>query len=268
MTGSIKNPGMSITDMPTRMYSDLQRTGNLGSLNTYMKSNNDPQTDSEVYYKYRRIAMEDPSTFSKLDLMKVRDKLSRADWERLVSLQASISKADAKAMRVRKDFEVNDWNDQGEVAAVGIDLTPKEGTKSAKETANLSTLLVHALDEATEIKGAPLSSEEAKSIGENMLREGYEQGSGIFGFFQPRSVAMKLQQTQDIKPGTSFIVAPYSEIPLQIRNDLLTTYLSKMAFNWNQLNTAILKLVMKLNLRLNGHTPKVFNKVGFDEAIR
>jgi hypothetical protein len=85
--------------MPTRMYSDLQRTGNLGSLNTYIKSNNNPQTDSEVYYRYREIAREDPSTFSKLDLMKVRDKLSGADWERLVSLQASISKADAKAMR-------------------------------------------------------------------------------------------------------------------------------------------------------------------------
>jgi hypothetical protein len=223
----IKNPGKSITDMPTRMYSDLQRTGNLGSLNTYIKSNNNPQTDSEVYYRYREIAREDPSTFSKLDLMKVRDKLSGADWERLVSLQASISKADAKAMRSEQILKSTIGMIKDQVAAVGIDLTPKEGTKSAKETSKFLNAVSTALDEATEIKGSPLSSEEAKRIGENMLREGYQQGSGIFGFFTTKKRGYDIATDPRIKPGTSFIVAPYSEIPLQIRNDLLTTYLSK-----------------------------------------
>ena len=223
----IKNPGKSITDMPTNMYSDLQRTGNLGSLNTYIKSNNNPQTDSEVYYRYREIAREDPSTFSKLDLMKVRDKLSGADWERLVSLQASISKADAKAMRSEQILKSTLGMIKAEVAAIGIDLTPKEGTKAAKETATFINALTRSLDEATTEKGAPLTSEEARRIGMNMLREGYEQGSGIFGFFQTKKRGYEVATDPSIKPGASFIVAPYSEIPLQIRNDLLSTYLSK-----------------------------------------
>jgi hypothetical protein len=60
-----------------------------------------------------------------------------------------------------------------------------------------------------------------------MLREGYQQGSGIFGFFTTKKRGYDIATDPRIKPGTSFIVAPYSEIPLQIRNDLLTTYLSK-----------------------------------------
>jgi hypothetical protein len=61
----------------------------------------------------------------------------------------------------------------------------------------------------------------------NMLREGYEQGSGIFGFFKKKKRGYEIATDPRIKPGASFIVAPYSEIPLQIRNDLLATYLSK-----------------------------------------
>ena len=224
---AINNQGMSITDMPTRMYNDLKRTGNLGSLTSFMKSNGDPQTDSEVYYNYRRMAMNDPSTFANLDLMKVRDQTSRADWERLVSLQTSISKQDAKAMQSEKVLKSTLGMIKAEVAAIGIDLTPKEGTKAAKETATFINALTRSLDEATTEKGAPLTSEESRRIGMNMLREGYEQGSGIFGFFQTKKRGYEIATDPSIKPGASFIVAPYSEIPLQIRNDLLSTYLSK-----------------------------------------
>jgi hypothetical protein len=224
---AINNPGMSITDMPTRMYNDLKRTGKLGSLSQFMKSGNDPQTDSEVYYKYREMARDDPSDFAKLDLMKVRDKLSGADWERLVSLQASISKADAKAMQSQKILKSTLGMIKAEVAAIGIDLTPKEGTKAAKETATFINALTRSLDEATTEKGAPLTSEESRRIGMNMLREGYQQGSGIFGFFTTKKRGYDIATDPRIKPGTSYIVAPYSEIPLQIRNDLLTTYLSR-----------------------------------------
>jgi len=224
---AINNPGKSITDMPTRMYNDLKRTNNLGSLSQFMKSGNDPQTDSEIYYKYRRMAMDDPSAFATLDLMKVRDQTSRSDWERLVSLQTSISKQDAKEMQSDKILKSTIGMIKAEVAAIGIDLTPKEGTKAAKETATFINALTRSLDEATTEKGAPLTSDEARRIGMNMLREGYEQGSGIFGFFQTKKRGYEIATDQSIKPGASFIVAPYSEIPLQIRNDLLTTYLSR-----------------------------------------
>ena len=224
---AINNPGLSITDMPTRMYNDLKRTNNLGSLSQFMKSGNDPQTDSEIYYKYRRMAMDDPSAFATLDLMKVRDQTSRSDWERLVSLQTSISKQDAKEMQSDKILKSTIGMIKAEVAAIGIDLTPKEGTKAAKETATFINALTRSLDEATTEKGAPLTSDEARRIGMNMLREGYEQGSGIFGFFQTKKRGYEIATDQSIKPGASFIVAPYSEIPLQIRNDLLTTYLSR-----------------------------------------
>lgn len=223
----IQNPNLSITDMPTSMYNDLKRTGKLNAVQSFIKSSGDPQTDPEVYYKYRRMAMDDPSAFARLDLMAVRDKTSKTDWEKLVSLQTSISKADAKAMESQRVLKSTLTMIKNQVAAVGIDLTPKEGTKAARETAKFTNAVSVALDEATEIKGAPLTSEEAKRIGEKMLREGYEQGSGIFGFFQTKKRGYEIATDPDIKPGASFIVAPYSEIPLQIRNELLQSYLSK-----------------------------------------
>lgn len=178
----------------------------------------------DVYYGLRRMAMEEPEKFAQLDLRRVAPLLSKGQLEGLTDIQAGIAKGDARAMEtqrvVRNTLEVI----KSEVLAIGIDLTPKEGTPEAKETARFMGALTTALDTAARDKKAPLAPDEAKRIGMSMVREGFEQKSGVFGFFQTKKRGYQIATDPDIKPGTNFILAPYDKIPAAIREELLDEY--------------------------------------------
>ena len=178
------------------------------------------QTDMDVYYGLRRMAMDDPAAFSALDLRRSQPYLKDGDLKHLIEIQGSISKGDAKAMESQRITRQTLGAIKAEVAAIGIDLTPKDGTSEAKETAQFLGALTQALDDATREKGAPLTPDEAKRIGMSMVREGVEQGSGIFGVFQTKRRGYQIATDPDIPPGASFVSARFSDIPAQARNDL------------------------------------------------
>lgn len=178
------------------------------------------QTDMDVYYGLRRMAMDDPAAFSALDLRRSQPYLKDGDLKHLIELQGSISKGDAKAMESQRVVKQTLGAIRAEVTAIGIDLSPKEGSPQANETARFLGALTQALDDATRGKGAPLTPDEAKRIGMGMVREGVEQGSGVFGTFQTKKRGYQIATDPDIAPGASFVNARFSDIPAAARNGL------------------------------------------------
>lgn len=178
------------------------------------------QTDMDVYYGLRRMAMDDPAAFSALDLRRSQPYLKDGDLKHLIEIQGSISKGDAKAMESQRVVKQTLGAIRAEVTAIGIDLSPKEGSPQAKETAQFLGALTQALDDATRGKGAPLTPDEAKRIGMGMVREGVEQGSGVFGTFQTKKRGYQIATDPDIPPGASFVSARFSDIPAAARNGL------------------------------------------------
>jgi hypothetical protein len=178
------------------------------------------QTDMDVYYGLRRMAMDDPAAFSALDLRRSQPYLKDGDLKHLIEIQGSISKGDAKAMESQRVVKQTLGAIRAEVTAIGIDLSPKEGSPQANETARFLGALTQALDDATRGKGAPLTPDEAKRIGMGMVREGVEQGSGVFGTFQTKKRGYQIATDPDIAPGASFVNARFSDIPAAARNGL------------------------------------------------
>lgn len=178
------------------------------------------QTDMDVYYGLRRMAIDDPAAFSALDLRRSQPYLKDGDLKHLIEIQGSISKGDAKAMESQRVVKQTLGAIRAEVTAIGIDLSPKEGSPQANETARFLGALTQALDDATRGKGAPLTPDEAKRIGMGMVREGVEQGSGIFGTFQTKKRGYQIATDPDIAPGASFVNARFSDIPAAARNGL------------------------------------------------
>ncbi len=178
------------------------------------------QTDMDVYYGLRRMAMDDPAAFSALDLRRSQPYLKDGDLKHLIEIQGSISKGDAKAMESQRVVKQTLGAIRAEVTAIGIDLSPKEGSPQANETARFLGALTQALDDATRGKGAPLTPDEAKRIGMGMVREGVEQGSGVFGTFQTKKRGYQIATDPDIAPGASFVNARCSDIPAAARNGL------------------------------------------------
>lgn len=211
----LKNPGKDVLDMPPSMYQGLKNTGHLAPLVSFARSAGKPQTDDAVYYGLRQMAAEQPDEFGKLDLLKSRDKLAPHDWQRMVELQTSIAKGDAKAMQMERAVGTAIKTIKADIAAAGIDLTPKEGTAQAKETATFMTSLYGTLDEAQQKKGGALTPKEARDIGLGLLREGWIQGSGIFWDTKKR----RYQLTADER-GKPFVATRYGDIPPDIRRQI------------------------------------------------
>lgn len=183
------------------------------------RAKNDAQnkpTDMQTYYGLRSMAAEDPAAFSKIDLVRSSPYLKDTDLKHLMELQAGISKGDAKAMESQNTVKRTIGMLKSEITAAGIDLTPKEGTTQAKQTAAFFGAVTQALDEATATKGSPLSADEAKRIGMSMVKDGYEQGSGIFGALQTKKKGFEMEH------GKTYVTKRYGDIPEAIKKDLVS----------------------------------------------
>lgn len=183
-----------------------------------------PNYGLDKYYDLRRMAMDDPAAFTSLDLRKFAPYMSKGQMEGLIDIQGSINKNDVKAMESSRVIKTTLTSIKSEIAAAGIDMTPKEGTPQALKTNQFMGALTQALDQATKEKGKPLTDDEAKRIGMSMLREGIEQGSGFFGFFQSKKRGYEIATDANIKPGANFIVKKYDDIPVNVRQELLRDY--------------------------------------------
>lgn len=206
----LRNPGASVLDMPSGLYANLKTTGHLDNIATFARTSGRPETDPETYYGLRRLAAEEPENFVNLNLLASRHLLAPGDWEELVKVQTSISKADAKAMAQQRVVGDTIKLMRSDILAAGIDLTPKEGSPQAKELATFMGSITRALDEAQRAKGGPLTPDEARRIGLGQLKEGWLQGSGVFWDDKTRRYAAEGE----------FVSMRYADIPAATRNEI------------------------------------------------
>lgn len=184
-------------------------------------ANEGAPTDWNKYYNLRRMAADEPAAFASLDLMKSRPYLHNGEFNRLVELQAGISKADAKAMQSQVMVRNAIGLVKGELANVGIDLSPKEGSPQAAETAKFLSALTIQLDSAAQAKGSPLTEDETRRLSMGLLKEGIEQGSGIFGFMQSKKRGYQIATDPSNK--ATYIEANFADIPKEVRDQIITS---------------------------------------------
>lgn len=171
------------------------------------------------YYTFVRMALDNPSAFASLDLAKVSPQVSKAQWSSLVSMQTGISKGDAKAMQQQTQIKATLNAVKGSILSAGIDLTPKEGTGKAKEFENFMGSLTTALTDAQAAQpDKPLTQDQLKLIGMSMLKVGYEQGSGLFGF------GVNKVRGFEQEPGKSYVETRFGDIPPTVRAALEKDY--------------------------------------------
>lgn len=176
------------------------------------------------YYTYRRMAMDNPAEFANLDLTKIQPYVSRAQLNHLTEIQGSISRSDAKALNSQRQLKQTVDMVKGTILASGIDLTPKEGSKKAQDYANFMGALTQALDDAQRAQpDRPLTPAQMREIGMDMLREGYEQGSGFLGIGKNVKRGYQIA-TDPTLAGKTFISTPFDKIPAGIRADLEKQY--------------------------------------------
>lgn len=195
--------------------------------------------DNELYINLREMARQEPEKFISLDVNRVEPKLSDSQVNTLLALKDGIGKRDAKAMEsdrvVREAIHAMD----GQIRAIGIDTTPKEGSAQAKKTyAQFKTALTDALDQATATKKAPLTDQEARAISARMLQEGIQQGSGIFGMFQTKRRGYEIA-TDPALSGKTFITKAYADIPANVRADLVKEVRARMPASGDAYTKAI-----------------------------
>jgi hypothetical protein len=172
------------------------------------------------YYAYRVMAMENPQKFADLDLTKAQPYVSKAQLNHLVELQGGIARNDAKALDINTQVKTAVSSVKTAILASGLDMTPKEGTAAATEYNNFMGAVTMAISDAQRAAGdKPLPPEKLKAIGMDMLREKYEQGSGIFGTFRTTKKGYQIVVDPNTA-GKHFVDTAYGDIPADIRKQL------------------------------------------------
>lgn len=171
----------------------------------------EPPDSFSKFYGYVRMAQDEPAKFGDLDLVRVQPYVTKAQRDHLLTLQSAVNRADAKAARLDNMLKMALDTIKQDMRSVGINLAAKPGSEEAQEAADFMGALTNALMDAA--KGEALDPAQARQIGLNMLREGIEQGSGIFGVFQTKRRGYQIAIDPDIAPSANFIALPFEKIP-------------------------------------------------------
>lgn len=174
-----------------------------------------------LYYDMLMKAAEQPEKFVQVDLKRYEPFLSISDFKRLGEVQAGLVKGDRKKMAETQMVADTLKAIKAEVARIGVDLTPKEGSAAAKETAIFIDTLGRALtEEVAKNDGKPLTPEQMKAVGMRMVREGIEQDALLW---RSRKPGYQIESDPNLK-GT-YVAKRYGDIPDEVRQELLDTYL-------------------------------------------
>lgn len=162
------------------------------------------QTDLPYYYGLVTLATSQDThgQFLKMNLADpaVMSKVSRSDWNTLVSLQKSAREGDDKLIAgFRTAKEVADDS----LRSINIDPTPKEGSTDAKKVAEYRRRLDVLISNDQAAKGRKLHPEEVQQLSDNLLVKTYQEG-WLSGWGTTRAF--------EVKPGEPLNVK-YEEIP-------------------------------------------------------
>lgn len=161
--------------------------------------------DSKLFSDLSRMSAENPAGFIAMDLSTMSGQLSQAHWNHLVGVQTSINRQDVKGMEANKVVHTAIQDVKASLLAAGFDLTPKEGSESAKNLekfdANVRDQLIAAQTTWQERKLNPAQiREEARKIALGALKDETLTGTGFSvngsTYFQTKLPIWKMSSEQ------------------------------------------------------------------------
>lgn len=169
------------------------------------------------------MATEEPYKFGALKLEQKEPFLTKQQFNTLVGLRIGINKNDAKTSSVLAAQKKALVMVLPQMHVIGIDTTPKEGTKAAKDFDEYKSQLYSALSSATESASGPLTEPQIKEIALGLLKTGLEQGSGWFG----SNVGRKEVPAYKMEQGKTYVSKAYNDIPADAQRKLALEFVEK-----------------------------------------
>lgn len=179
-----QNPNATLADLPTSTLSYLTRR-DLGTHAQAMFENRGGMVDdAQLYSDLLNSAGNNPAEFANTDLVKLRGNLSSSHFDRLVTVQAGISKQDAAQSQISKVLAQAMTDARADLLTAGIaPSNVKPGTTAAKDLATFQANLADALyvvqDANLKAGKGPLTRDQAKKIAQEQLRDRVIHGTGI-----------------------------------------------------------------------------------------
>jgi hypothetical protein len=168
----LQNPQASVQEMPDNLYAWAKQNGSLASLNSL--ANRPTVSDTATLYAVNEMldTTEGQARFAnEFDINTVRDKLSDSDFLKLQTLQRKTGDELKKAMSPRETSKRVLTQIQAELGAARIDPTPNN-KRDQDEWARFSNKLREEITLRTDVKGTPLTDDEARQVGLDLLKEG------------------------------------------------------------------------------------------------
>jgi hypothetical protein len=170
----LRNPGKSVLDMPTNMYSWARGEGRLDALTSFAKAGGRGIGDDALFTDLRFKAADDPVAFAadfRANAPAYRVRLDDQQYNNLLGVATSSESKDLRAQDVVKLSAATVRGINADLRAAGIDTTPKEGSAKATQWQSYQSQLFQALDAETQRNGKALKPEEARKIALGLLKQ-------------------------------------------------------------------------------------------------
>jgi|SRR5215510_8429632 len=185
--GNILDKTRSVTAIPPDVWTKMTM-GQKEAARNYVKDlveHGQPKTDNAFMYSLYEQAQNDPQGFAQRNLadVTVMGKLSKADWEQMVTLQRNVRNGNKKAAEEGLEgYQTSTQIVDSILSSAGFDTTPKPGSKEAATVTALRTAVdqeVASLKAEKAAKGQKISSEDIRAITDTMMKKVVTQkGSG------------------------------------------------------------------------------------------
>jgi len=182
----IKHPGTTVDDLPRPIYAALKDKGGLaravsfsGAISRGEGKNGDPVLFMNLHEKAAR------GELTQLDVVQSRGKVSESQFNDLLGTYNGMTKQDTKRMQsdamINRSLKLNTVTEF--VRAAGIDLSPKEGSSAAMETAKFLAAAREAV-QAAQQDNPRLTQADSDKIVRGLVSDQVLSGSGIGSWFK------------------------------------------------------------------------------------
>lgn len=176
-----------------------------------LHSGKDIPKNGETYYALRKMAATNPGKFQGIHLPRLFAEVPSDELSSLINLQMDL--ATGKANKDLDGLRTNDQIIKQTLAGIGVDPTPKDGSKDAKRVDAFYRKIDELSAQQAMKEGRPLKNEEVQKIADDLLME-----TGEDSFLNTISFGMFGQSKKRIyeaKPGESVALNPKDLSPTE-----------------------------------------------------
>jgi hypothetical protein len=145
------------------------------------------KTDQAVFYRYMRMAADDPGTFVKANVLGDKHRLSDSDFQQLAGLQVSIANGDRVAAgKLLDDYRTENQVIAAALTSAGIDPSPsmdKEPERAAA-VARLQRMVADRAQSLQTLTGKKATNKDVQGIVDDILGQTVETPGSWWALWQ------------------------------------------------------------------------------------